>query len=183
MVKVDGSLMGVSPKDAAKQAKTLESQGYDGVFTAETDHDPFFPLLLAAEHSETLHLGTAITVAFPRSPMQLAQTAYDLTRYSDGRFTLGLGSQIKAHIEKRFSATWSKPADRMLDYISALRAIWDCWAHVFQSRPASCGDSGRRPRCGGAKDDACRRTSRRRHDLAWLYDRALRPRSDVTDGE
>jgi probable F420-dependent oxidoreductase len=129
MVKVDGSLMGVSPKDAAKQAKTLESQGYDGVFTAETDHDPFFPLLLAAEHSETLHLGTAITVAFPRSPMQLAQTAYDLTRYSDGRFTLGLGSQIKAHIEKRFSATWSKPADRMLDYISALRAIWDCWAH------------------------------------------------------
>jgi probable F420-dependent oxidoreductase len=108
-------------------AKELEEVGYDGGLSAETNHDPFFPLLVAAEHTESLDLGTGIAVAFARSPMTLANIGYDLHAYSKGRFRLGLGSQIKAHIEKRFSMPWSHPAARMREVILAVRAIWDCW--------------------------------------------------------
>jgi probable F420-dependent oxidoreductase len=90
-------------------------------------HDPFLPLAIAAEHTETLELGTGIAVAFARNPMTLANIGYDLQSYSQGRFRLGLGSQIKAHIEKRFSMPWSHPAPRMRELILATRAIWDCW--------------------------------------------------------
>jgi probable F420-dependent oxidoreductase len=107
-------------------AKEQEAAGYDGLWTAETSHDPFLPLLLAAEHTESIELGTSIAVAFGRSPMTLANTAYDLQAYS-GRFVLGLGSQIKPHITKRFSMPWSKPAARMRELVLAIRAIWDCW--------------------------------------------------------
>ena len=107
--------------------RAAEEAGYDGVWAAETAHDPFLPLALAAEHSDSLELGTGIAVAFARSPMNLAVLANDLHRYSGGRFMLGLGSQIKPHIEKRFSMPWSHPADRMRELVLAMRAIWDSW--------------------------------------------------------
>jgi probable F420-dependent oxidoreductase len=125
-LKVDTALM-TSLTQVADRAREIESLGYDGVFTAEIDNDPLLPLLLAAEHTERLELITAITVAFARSPMTLAHTAHDLQRFSDGRFLLGLGSQIKPHITRRFSMEWSHPADRMREYILALRAIWAAW--------------------------------------------------------
>src|SRR5947209_7646050 len=125
-MRVDGGV-GFELTNAAATAKEAEDAGYDGVWSAETSHDPFFPLLLAAEHTERLEIGTGITVAFPRSPMHLANVGWDLQHYSKGRFLLGLGSQIRAHIEKRFSATWSKPASRMRELILAMRAIWGSW--------------------------------------------------------
>ena len=126
-MKVDGGFgMGGNLGNAGVSAQEHEAAGYDGFWTAETSHDPFLPLLLAAEHTETLELGTSIAVAFARSPMTLANTAYDLQAYS-GRFVLGLGSQIKPHIEKRFSMEWSKPAARMREMILAIRAIWESW--------------------------------------------------------
>jgi probable F420-dependent oxidoreductase len=125
-MKVDGGI-GFDLTKAAAEAQRAETAGYDGTWTAETSHDPFFPLLLAAEHTEHLELGTAITVAFARNPMTLANVGWDLQAFSRGRFNLGLGSQIKPHIEKRFSMPWSHPAPRMREFIAAMRAIWDCW--------------------------------------------------------
>jgi probable F420-dependent oxidoreductase len=125
-MKIDGGIR-PSLRHAAADAQKAEQAGYDAVWTAETSHDPFLPLLLAAEHTESIGLGTAITVAFARNPMTTANTAWDLNGYSNGRFMLGLGSQIKAHIEKRFSMPWSHPAPRMREFISAMRAIWDSW--------------------------------------------------------
>jgi probable F420-dependent oxidoreductase len=126
-VKVDSGVMAASLSDIAKRAQALEEIGYDGLLTAETSHDPFFPALIAAEHTERIELGTGIAVAFARNPMNLASIGYDLQLFSEGRFILGLGSQIKAHIEKRFSMPWSHPAARMREFILAMRAIWDCW--------------------------------------------------------
>jgi len=126
-MKVDGGLMAADLAQVGKQASDLERVGYDGLFTAETSHDPFFPLVLAAEHTERIELGTGIAVAFPRSPMHLANVGHDLQVYSKGRFMLGLGSQIKAHNEKRFSTAWFKPAARMRELILAMRAIWKSW--------------------------------------------------------
>ena len=125
-MKVDGGI-GSNLHQAGAQAKELEAAGYSGVWTAETSHDPFFPLLLAAEHPETLELGTSIAVAFARNPMTLANIGWDLQAFSKGRFMLGLGSQIKPHITKRFSMEWSHPAPRMREMILAIRAIWDTW--------------------------------------------------------
>ncbi len=126
-MKVDGGFgMGGDLGSAITAAQEHESAGYDGFWTAETSHDPFLPLLLAAEHTENIELGTSIAVAFARNPMTLANTAYDLQAYS-GRLVLGLGSQIKPHITKRFSMEWSKPAARMREMVMAIRAIWDCW--------------------------------------------------------
>ncbi len=109
------------------QVRSLEALGYDGIHTAETNHDPFFPLLLAAEHSKKLELATSIAVAFARSPMNLANIGHDLNAYSRGRFTLGLGSQIKPHITKRFSMQWGAPADQMRELVLAMRGIWANW--------------------------------------------------------
>ncbi len=107
--------------------RKLEAQGYDGVGTAEMNHDPFMPLLLAAEHTESIEIHTGIAVAFARSPMILANLGHDLNAYSKGRFTLGLGSQIRPHITKRFSMQWGAPAAQMRELIQAMRAIWDNW--------------------------------------------------------
>jgi probable F420-dependent oxidoreductase len=127
-VKVDTGLpMSTDPQVIVEAAKEAERQGWDGVLTAETGHDPFFPLLLAAEHTERIELGTGIAVAFARSPMIMANVGYDLQAFSRGRCILGLGSQIKAHIEKRFSMPWSHPAARMREFVLAMRAIWACW--------------------------------------------------------
>jgi probable F420-dependent oxidoreductase len=126
-MRVDGGIPAVGIDEVVRVARELEDVGYDGGLTAETNHDPFFPLLVAAEHTETLDLGTGIAVAFARSPMTLANIGYDLQAFSRGRFRMGLGSQIKAHIEKRFSMPWSRPAARMRELILAVRAIWACW--------------------------------------------------------
>jgi probable F420-dependent oxidoreductase len=126
-VKIDGGLPGAAPAEVARVARELEDVGYDGGLTAETSHDPFLPLVIAAEHTDRLELGTGIAVAFARNPMTLASISDDLQAFSGGRFRLGLGSQIKAHIEKRFSMPWSHPAARMRELILAIRAIWACW--------------------------------------------------------
>lgn len=107
----------------------LEEAGFDGAFTLDTNVDPFLSLLLAAEHTERLELITGVAIAFARSPMTLAQQAWNLQRFSGGRLILGLGSQVQVHIEKRFSMPWSEPAARMREYVLALQAIWDSWEH------------------------------------------------------
>jgi probable F420-dependent oxidoreductase len=119
--------MAASLDDIGTKARELEEIGYDGLLTAETGHDAFLPIAIAAEHTERIQLGTGIVVAFARTPMVLAYTANDLQQMSKGRFILGLGSQIKPHIEKRFSMPWSQPAKRMREYILALHAIWGAW--------------------------------------------------------
>jgi len=125
-VRVNASLI-ADLASVPSRIKEVEAQGYDGAFSAEINNDPFFPLLLAAEHSERIGLTTAISVAFARNPMTLANLAHDLNQYSRGRFSLGLGSQIEPHITKRLSMPWSKPAARMREFVLAMRAIWGCW--------------------------------------------------------
>jgi probable F420-dependent oxidoreductase len=113
---------------------TLERQGFDGLWSAEIAHDPFLPLLLAAEHTSRAELATGIAVAFARTPMTVANAGWDLQGYSQGRFILGLGSQIKPHIEKRFSMPWSHPVRRMREFVLALHAIWDAWQNGTKLR-------------------------------------------------
>ncbi len=125
-LKIDGGIPNRLER-VAQAADDLEQQGYDGGWTAETSHDPFLPLLLAAEHTFRLELGTNIAVAFARNPMIVANIGWDLQAYSKGRFILGLGTQIQPHIEKRFSMPWSHPARRMREFVSALHAIWSAW--------------------------------------------------------
>ncbi|OBJ51791.1 LLM class F420-dependent oxidoreductase [Mycobacterium sp. 1423905.2] len=125
-LKLDGGISNQLAR-AADTAVSLERNDYDGGWTAETSHDPFLPLLLAAEHTSRIDLGTNIAVAFARNPMIVANLGWDLQTYSKGRFILGLGTQIQAHIEKRFSMPWSHPARRMREYVSALQAIWSAW--------------------------------------------------------
>lgn len=125
-MKVDGILPLALPQVAAR-ARELERLGFDAALSAEVANDPFLPLVVAAEHTERLELMTSVAVAFARSPMTLAQTAHDLNAYAKGRLLLGLGSQVRAHVERRFSMPWSRPAARMRELILALRAIWASW--------------------------------------------------------
>ncbi len=115
------------PRNARTIYRELEDIGYDGAFSFEAKHDPFLALAVASEHSEKIQLGTAIAIAFARNPMNLANLGYDMQSISGGRFILGLGTQVRPHIEKRFSSTWSKPAARLREIVQAIRAIWDCW--------------------------------------------------------
>lgn len=115
-------------EDSGPRAAAIEAMGFDGTFSFEGPHGPFLPLVLAAKDTTRLELSTAIAVAFARSPMTTAQDAQDLQRISTGRFTLGLGSQIRPHIERRFSMPWSRPAARMEEYVRAIRAIWASWS-------------------------------------------------------
>ena len=126
-MKVDGELpIGMGEK-VTERVQYLEKSGFTGAQSIETGHDPFLPLVLAAEHSQNIELITAIAVAFARNPMNIAAIGNDLNSYSEGRFILGLGSQVQAHIEKRFSMPWSKPAARMREMIMAIQAIWANW--------------------------------------------------------
>jgi probable F420-dependent oxidoreductase len=125
-LKVDGGIF-TDLARVPELAGELEKQGYDACWTGEINHDPFFPLLLAAEHTTRLELGTSIAVAFARNPMTVANVGWDLQTYSQGRFILGLGTQIKPHIEKRFSMPWSRPVARMREFVLALHAIWSAW--------------------------------------------------------
>jgi probable F420-dependent oxidoreductase len=118
------------PTSAAANARDAAEAGYSRLYAPETAHDPFLPLALAAGALDAEHeidLGTNIAVAFARSPMTTAKTAHDLQTLTGGRFVLGLGSQVKGHITRRFSMPWSRPAARMREYILALRTIWDTW--------------------------------------------------------
>lgn len=125
-MKVDAGV-GLDLHKIPTTVRDLEDFGYDGIRAAEMNHDPFFPLLLAAEHTAKVELITSIAVAFARSPMILANIGHDLNAYSKGRFTLGLGSQIKPHITKRFSMQWGSPAAQMRELVLAMRAIWANW--------------------------------------------------------
>lgn len=127
-MKLDVRLRG-SISDVPEQARKAEAMGFDGAWTSETQHDAFLPLTLAAEHTTRLTLGTSIAVAFPRSPIVTAHLAWDLATLSHGRFLLGLGTQVKGHIERRYGLAWNSPGPRLRDYIQALRAIWNSWQH------------------------------------------------------
>lgn len=126
-MKVDATLVTGSADDFVETAVAAERSGYDAVWLAETQHDPTVGLTLAATRTERIAVGTAITVAFARTPMTAAITANDLHAVSAGRYVLGLGTQIKPHVTRRFSMPWSRPADRMREYIQAVRAIWATW--------------------------------------------------------
>ena len=110
-------------------AKAIEDGGFTGVSTQENRQDAFLPLAVAATHTESLELRTSIAIAFSRSPMVAANLSWDLQRASKGRFTLGIGSQVKGHNVRRFSVPWSAPAPRMREYVQSLHAIWDCWTN------------------------------------------------------
>lgn len=124
-VKID-VLLANSVLDAAQRAPDLERTGVDGVFTFENAHDLFFPLVAAAPVC-SLDLMTNVAIAFPRSPMHLAHAAYDLHLLSGGRFRLGLGSQVRSHVEKRFGAAWGKPVPQMREWVLATKAILRSW--------------------------------------------------------
>ncbi|MBT4010255.1 MAG: LLM class F420-dependent oxidoreductase [Actinobacteria bacterium] len=129
-MKIDSGININNPgdlQDIAREARAIESSGYAGAWTAEVAHDPFLPHTIAAEHTDRIELGTSIAVGFARNPMLLANLGHDLQRYSQGRFILGLGTQIKPHITKRFSMEWSRPAARMREMVLAIRAIWESW--------------------------------------------------------
>jgi probable F420-dependent oxidoreductase len=110
---------------AGETARAAENLGFAGLWTSETRHDAFLPLAIAANETERIELGTAVAIAFSRSPMEVAQTAWDLQDLSGGRFILGLGTQVKAHVRRRFSMPWERPVARLREYILALRAIWE----------------------------------------------------------
>lgn len=127
-MKVDGGPGTKAPIEAmGPAAAAAERDGYDGVVVPETAHDPFVALTLAAQATERVELATKVAIAFARSPMTLAYTANDLQQLSGGRLVLGLGTQVKPHIVRRFSMPWSRPAARMREYVLALQAIWDAW--------------------------------------------------------
>ena len=117
------------PRTFAARAREAEAAGYDGLWLGETAHDPLIGCALAGEATSRISVGTGIAVAFARSPMTLAVTANDLQLTTEGRFLLGLGSQVKAHITRRFSMPWSHPAPRMREFVLAMRAIWRSWQH------------------------------------------------------
>jgi len=126
-MKLELAMMGRDFTARGEEAAKLEAQGVDCGVIFESSHDPFLQVLLAAQQTSRLELATGVAIAFARSPMIVAQTANDLQTMSRGRFILGLGSQVKAHIEKRFSMPWSRPAARMREFVSAIRAIWHAW--------------------------------------------------------
>jgi probable F420-dependent oxidoreductase len=126
-MKIDAALEATNLRDVPAIAQAAEAMGFDAIWTGEKQHEAILPLPLVAEHTQRMQFGTAIAVAFARSPMVLAHAAWDLAAQSSGRFILGLGTQVKAHIERRFGMTWAPPVPRLREMILALRSIWDCW--------------------------------------------------------
>lgn len=126
-MKFDATLLTEDLNSVPELVKEMEDIGFHGVWTPETAHNPFFPLVLGATTTQKIELGTAVSIAFARSPMAMAYQAWDLARMTEGRFILGLGTQVKAHIERRFSMEWGSPGPRLRDYILAMRATWDSW--------------------------------------------------------
>jgi probable F420-dependent oxidoreductase len=126
-VRLDVGMLTHDLRSIPDYARKVEAMGYDTLWSAETQHDPFLPLALATTTTSRIGLGTNIATAFSRSPMIIAHIAWDLQQASRGRFVLGLGSQVKAHNERRFSVKFESPAPKMGEAVQALRAIWDCW--------------------------------------------------------
>jgi probable F420-dependent oxidoreductase len=126
-IVMDKTLVGVPLAGMAEAAGRAEDGGAARAWVSEVNSDPFLAVLLGAEHTSHLELGTAVAIAFARSPMTVAMTAYELQGFSAGRFVLGLGTQVKGHITRRFSMPWSSPAARMREYVQALQAIWTAW--------------------------------------------------------
>src|SRR5207245_11056872 len=108
-------------------ARDAEAEGYDGIISMENKHDPFLALAVAGMATERVELHTGVAIAFARAPMAVAQVGWDLAGSTGGRFVVGLGSQVRAHNERRFSVAWTPPAPRMREYVQVLRAIWRCW--------------------------------------------------------
>lgn len=133
-MKLDTAFAPTSLRDVPALARAADTMGFAGLWTAETSHDPYLPLAIAAEHSERIELGTSIAVAFPRSPLVHAQIAWDLAEQSKGRFILGLGTQVKGHNERRFGIRWESPGPRLREMILCIRAIWDCWQNGTKPR-------------------------------------------------
>lgn len=126
-MKLDVSMLTHDLRSAPGFARKVEAMGYDCLWSSETQHDPYLPLAVAATATSRIKLGTNIATVFSRSPMITAHAAWDLQKASDGRFTLGLGTQVKGHNERRFSVKWESPGPKMAEAIRAIRAIWDCW--------------------------------------------------------
>lgn len=124
---LDVALRDYDLKNVSEYARRMDALGLGCLWTSETQHDPFLPLAAAATATSSMRLGTSIAVAFPRSPMITAYTAWDLQKASAGRFILGLGSQVRAHIQRRFSVKFESPGPKLREIVLALRAIWDCW--------------------------------------------------------
>jgi probable F420-dependent oxidoreductase len=126
-MKIDTGLGVANFGDVVARATKADELGFDALWSSETQHDAFLPLVLAAEHTQKIQLGTSIAVAFSRSPMALAYIGWDLQKMSNGRFIMGLGTQIKPHIERRFGMVWDHPTPRLREYILAMRHVWNCW--------------------------------------------------------
>ncbi len=127
-MKLDTQIWVQGLQAVPQTAKKAEELGFDAIWTAEAGNDGLLPIALVAEHTKTMKMGTAVAIAFPRSPMTMAYTAWDLAGFSQGRFILGLGTQVKGHIERRFATRWDAPVPRLREYIESLRAIFKCWA-------------------------------------------------------
>jgi probable F420-dependent oxidoreductase len=126
-VQIEASLAATSIQEIVDRARTIERFAFDRITTSELSHDPFLPLVIAAEHTERVELTPSVAIAFPRSPTVTAHMARDLNDMSAGRFVLGLGTQVKGHIERRFATEWSSPGPKLRDYIESVRAVWDAW--------------------------------------------------------
>jgi len=134
-MKFDAALAPMHLTDVPAVAESAEELGFDALWTSETQHNPFLPCALIAEHSQKMEFGTAIAVSFARSPADLAYTAWDLAAQSGGRFILGLGTQVKGHIEKRFGLPWPEsPVNKLREQIQVIRAFWDCWQNGTKLR-------------------------------------------------
>ena len=127
-MKLDTGLSTRNLRDVPAAARAAEAAGFDAIWTAEAGNDGFLPAALIAEHTKRIKMGTSVAIAFPRSPMITASTAWDLAGLSEGRFILGLGTQVKGHIERRYSTKWEAPVPRLREYIQSLRAIFKCWS-------------------------------------------------------
>jgi probable F420-dependent oxidoreductase len=134
-MKFDAALAPMHLTDVPAVAEVAEALGFDCLWTSETQHNPFLPCTLITEHTQKLKMGTAIAVSFARSPADLAYTAWDLAAQSEGRFMLGLGTQVKGHIEKRFGMSWPEsPVNKLREQIQVIRAFWDCWQNDSKLR-------------------------------------------------
>jgi probable F420-dependent oxidoreductase len=127
-MKLDTTLLARNLREAAPASAAAEAAGFDAIWTAEAGSDAFLPAALVAEHTKKVKIGTAVAIAFPRSPMATAQVAWDLAGLSDGRFILGLGTQVKGHIERRYGTKWEPPVPKLREYVQSLRAIFECWS-------------------------------------------------------
>jgi probable F420-dependent oxidoreductase len=126
-MRIDAGLMSPDLNATGAMAARLEAQGFGAAWSFEGGHDAFLPLVLAAQTTQRIQLGTAVAIALARNPMNVAQLAWDVQTIARGRFVLGLGTQIQAHIEKRFSMPWSRPVERLREFVLAIRAIWRAW--------------------------------------------------------